>query len=148
MSGTCRARPLNWPRPRPSTTSPRTRWSATAGRSVVDAEVTGSGSCMAAERVEEAEPLVTGELTGGRQSFCVDDLVELRPEAERGFLIVYRVSAICADGALQLERGSVFGGVTVAADDIDAEVFRARPIAVAAAAARAARGEDREMLRG
>jgi hypothetical protein len=61
------------------------------------------------------------------RSFSVGDLVELRDQAEKGFWIVYRVRCICADGALQLDDVSANDGLTVAAEDIHASVFAARP---------------------
>lgn len=58
--------------------------------------------------------------------FTVGDLVELRSEAEQGGQVVYRVSDICADGALKLQRLSAKVAVTVAAEDVHTSVFAAR----------------------
>lgn len=68
----------------------------------------------------------------GGHKYSVDDLVELRANAESGFMIVYRVRGKCVDGALNLHRLDINDGVTVNADDVAEEVFPARSEAVAA----------------
>ncbi|MGB8407150.1 MAG: hypothetical protein WCE30_24125 [Mycobacterium sp.] len=68
----------------------------------------------------------------GGHHYSVDDLVELRDNAESGFMIVYRVRGKCADGALNLYRLDINDGMTVSADDIAENLFPARLEAIAA----------------
>jgi len=64
--------------------------------------------------------------------YSVDDPVELRVHAERGYAILYRVRGKCADGALNLHRVDINDGLTVSADDVAEDVIPARPETLAA----------------
>lgn len=66
------------------------------------------------------------------RTYRVDDFVELRAEAEQGLINLYQVRGIRGDGALQLDRVSTKGVVTVSAANIAEEVFPARSEVLAA----------------
>lgn len=60
------------------------------------------------------------------RTYRTEDFVELRAEAEHGLANLYQVRGVRGDGALQLDRVSNKGVVTVSAANIAEEVFPAR----------------------
>jgi hypothetical protein len=66
------------------------------------------------------------------RTYRAGDFVELRAEAEKGLTHLYQVRGVRSDGALQLDRVSKKGVVTVSAANIDEDVFPARAETLAA----------------
>ncbi|MUL60995.1 hypothetical protein B5P44_00145 [Mycobacterium sp. CBMA 213] len=71
------------------------------------------------------------------RTYRAGDFVELRAEAEQGLTNLYQVRGVRADGALQLDRVSRNGVVTVGAANVAEDVFPARAEILATQARRA-----------